>query len=381
MKFPAVAALLLLLSPWAALADPWFSIASGEAEQWDVETSADQVTVRHKTGSGAGPRILILYSRSSPAYETAVTKVLSIFRERGIDAVFNAVNYKNKQDLGLKFTHHALETSADLIFAMGSESTDFLIKNFLGKKIPIVSICAKDPVLLGQIKDYESGSGSNIAFTSLNVQIETQLVYLRLLMPDLKNVGILVDSTNLSAVQTQAEPFAVAARNRGITAKIISVDDPKKAHSELREKIPPAIKGMRRTDPQMTSSIFVLTGSTAIFTEIDTINEAVGRVPVLSVVPEIVSKGDSSATISIGVSFESNAHLAAIYGLDILSGRSKVDQMKVGVVSPPDIAINFRRARQIGLKIPFSLFELASHVYDGDGNPVRIKGVNVVSDK
>jgi putative tryptophan/tyrosine transport system substrate-binding protein len=40
-------------------------------------------------------------------------------------------------------------------------------------------------------------------------------------------------------------------------------------------------------------------------------------------------------------------------------------------VSPPDIAVSFLKAREIGLRVPFSFFESASFVYDYDGRPVR----------
>jgi putative ABC transport system substrate-binding protein len=43
----------------------------------------------------------------------------------------------------------------------------------------------------------------------------------------------------------------------------------------------------------------------------------------------------------------------------------------VGLVSPPDIAISFLKAREIGLRLPFSFFERASFIYDYDGKAVR----------
>ena len=71
------------------------------------------------------------------------------------------------------------------------------------------------------------------------------------------------------------------------------------------------------------------------------------------------------------------AAVAALYGADILTGKSQPANMKVGVVSPPDIAINFLRAREIGLKIPFSFFEAATFIFDAGGRPVRIRGQTV----
>ena len=85
-------------------------------------------------------------------------------------------------------------------------------------------------------------------------------------------------------------------------------------------------------------------------------------------------EGDASATLSIGISFESNAHLAALYGIKVLRGKAKVGDLKVGVVSPPDIAINFRKVRKIGLKMPFSFVEGANFIYDYDGQSVRAGG-------
>ena len=45
--------------------------------------------------------------------------------------------------------------------------------------------------------------------------------------------------------------------------------------------------------------------------------------------------------------------------------------LKVGIVTPPDISISFMKAHQIGMKIPFSFFESASFVYDYAGHAVR----------
>ena len=53
---------------------------------------------------------------------------------------------------------------------------------------------------------------------------------------------------------------------------------------------------------------------------------------------------------------------------------AEVGELSVGIVSPPDISINFRKAREIGLEIPFSFFESASFVYDYEGRIVRQDG-------
>jgi putative ABC transport system substrate-binding protein len=172
-------------------------------------------------------------------------------------------------------------------------------------------------------------------------------------------------------MQTQAIPMGKLGRKIGMRVLDLVVQNPAQARGELAKLVAEAVKVMRATDPTLANSIFWITGSTAVFREIDTINANADRVAVISAVPEVVQRGDSSAALSIGISFESNAHLAAVYGADVLTGRVAVGDLKVGIVSPPDIAINFRRVRQIGLQMPFSFFEIASYLYDYQGKVIR----------
>ena len=48
-----------------------------------------------------------------------------------------------------------------------------------------------------------------------------------------------------------------------------------------------------------------------------------------------------------------------------------------GIVTPPDVAINFCVARKIKLKIPISFFESAAFIYDYEGNIARAFGQTV----
>ncbi|MGI9451702.1 MAG: hypothetical protein ACR2QH_13860, partial [Geminicoccaceae bacterium] len=207
-----------------------------------------------------------------------------------------------------------------------------------------------------------------------NMPIEVQLAYLTDFMPGIKNLGILVSRNNISAVRTQAKPMQEAVEAKGVNVQYLAIQDPGNAREELGKMIDDALVEMRKTDPSLDNSLFWITGSTAVFREIAAINRHADPVPVLSAVPEVVKEGDESAVMSIGISFESNGYLAAVYGHDVIMGKVDAGDLKVGIVSPPDIAINFRRARQIGLEIPFSFFESANYVYDYEGKAVRLRG-------
>jgi putative ABC transport system substrate-binding protein len=358
----------------------WFKVTPETSQVWSVAGVGDdpyQVrVVRNDASAAAGPvrKVAVFYPRPSSAYDTAISKILGVFAEKGINAEFTVYNFRTDDAEGMKALKVAQKSGAELIFAMGSESTAWLYANFLDGKIPVISVCSKDPVLLGQTKAYDAGSGSNFAFTSLNMPVEVQMAYVLDFKPNLKNFAILVDSQNVSAVETQAKPIAAVAKQRGIQVLYLDVKNPENAKAELAELVSSAVTTMRKSDPSLDDSLFWITGSTSVFKEIATINSSSDRVPVLSVVPENVKAGNDSAVMSIGISFESNAHLAAIYGADVLAGTRKAGELPVGIVSPPDIAINFRKVREIGLNIPFNFVESASKLYDYDGNEVGTKG-------
>jgi putative ABC transport system substrate-binding protein len=201
--------------------------------------------------------------------------------------------------------------------------------------------------------------------------LDVQMAYVEQLRPSLKNLGILVDNNNVSAVETQSKPMLEYAKARGVRVMELGVVNSQNAQAELAKLVPEAVRSMQKNDFDLQNSMFWITGSTSVFKEIKTINANAFRVPVISAVPEVVGPGDDSAVLSIGISFESNSHLSAVYAAEILLQGKKAGALKVGVVSPPDIAINFRKAREIGMRIPFSFFESATTIYDYDGKRVR----------
>jgi putative ABC transport system substrate-binding protein len=375
----ALALLIAALGPCAAtqVKSAWFKHGDDVLNAWmvaEVDGDPMRISIRPRFNSEPDRRVLVVYPRPSSAYDIAITKILQVFAEKEIAAVFTVINFNNDDARGKAALAMAEDQGYGLVFSMGSESTAWMYANYLGGKLPVVSVCSKDPVELGQVKDYESGSGTNFAYTSLNMPIEVQMAYIRELRPNLRNFAILVDGKNVSAMQTQAQPMAKLARQLGIQALEVVVNDPDNARGELQNLVPAAVRTMKKNDPGLVDSVFWVTGSTAVFKEIATINASSDRVPVISAVPEIVKPGDDSAAISIGISFESNAHLAAVYGADVLLGRVAAGDLRVGIVSPPDIAINFRKTREIGMAVPFRFFESASYIYDYEGRAVRTVG-------
>lgn len=357
----------------------WFKTTEATRELWRiVPTPGNPLEVRisaRDASPGTRPKkVMVVYPRPSSAYDIAISKILSVFANKLLAVELTVVNFQNDDARGRRVLKQAEDEQVDLILAMGSESTAWLWDHYKGGRLPVVTVCSKDPVLLGQAAAYDRGSDSNFAFTSLNVPIDVQMAYVAALKPQLKSIAVIADGANVSAMETQAKPVVDYARARGVSVLELTVKDAGQAQAELAELVKAATETMEARDPGLGSSVFWVTGSTAVFREIATINAHAGRAAVLSVVPDIVREGGESAMLSIGISFESNAQLAALYASDVLTGRSEVGQMKVGVVTPPDMSINFRKVRDAGASIPLSIFAAAGTIFDYDGSLVRLDG-------
>ena len=355
----------------------WLKVAADTTKDWTLTPDpqdALRATLTAKDPSrfeGAPKKIFVLIPKASPSYDQGMRVMARAFLDKKFAAIFTLVNFNGDAAKGKAALALASSGGFDLILSIGSDATAFVHDTYRNGNVPVVTVLSKDPVLLGQMPNYTSGSGTNIAYTSVNAPLDLQMAYLGDLKPTLKNIAIMYEKSNKSAIETQVEPLRKAAQAKGITVLDVVVNDTTKARAELQSAIPAAIRAMRTTDPTQADSIFWITGSTSVIAEIDAISDMAERVAVLGVFPELVKEGDKSAVLSIGVSFDTNTRLAAAYAIDILSGKVKPGALPVGLVRPPDIAINFLKARQIGLKIPFSFFESASFIYDQNGKAVR----------
>lgn len=375
--FVLVWAVELIGTPCGAQTGQWVRQTEESREDW--------LLVRHEAGwlkevlplaesAVESERILILFPKASPAYDTALARILRSFGARKRWSSFVLVYYRNADRRMHRYLQKAENGEFALIFAMGSTAAQDLHDHYRTGRVPVVTVCAKDPVLLGLVDSYEGGSQTNIAYTSLNVPVAGQLSYLRQLRPELRHIAIVYSSRNSSAMRSQVEPLREVAEAADILALDVAVENPRAARKELKLRVAQAAERMRSKDPDGDQSVFWITGSTSVFAHMDVILEKAAGFPVLAVTPSLVHGGPNSALLSIGVSFESNAELASVYALKILTGRARPGDLDVGLVMPPDIAIDMSKAKALGLAVPFRLFEAASVIYDYEGRLVRLNG-------
>lgn len=330
-------------------------------------------------GDAVAHVMLVIPKKSVAAYSVSVNAILATFRERRRPARFSIWFYDSDEAVARESVEWAEREGVDLIMTVGSDATALFHEIYRGPgKIPVVTSASKDPVLMGQIADYDGGSGDNFAYTSINVSTATLVTLLRQVFPELENVWVIYASQNISAIQTQLRPLQDYAAAEGrLRVGEVMVDDAGSAVLDLRARMPEAVAEVTALDPMRARSIFWVTGSTSVYAHIGLINELSGGVPVLAALPDVVRPGPESALFSIGVNQSSAVHLAALYAVSILEGRARPEELPVGQVSPPDIAINFMKVEELGITLPFTFFEDATFIYDRDGGTARAFGQRV----
>jgi len=361
----------------------WLKLDGGIQKNWDVSYTGENNSIMFimpKWGNDdlKVKKIYSIVPKKSSSYVLAVNKLLEVLYQERVQAQLIIQDFERDEKKGIRFLQEAEQKQVDLIFTLGSESAALVHKYFKGKAIPVVTSTNKDPVALGLMENYTDGSGNNIATTSLNVPIKIQLNYLFQLVPDLKNIGLIYNRNHKQVMATEVIPAKKEFHKQGLKVFDIAVESHKTAKETLALTLPQVVEAMRKSDPGLKKSIFWLTASTAAFSQIKTINQHAAQIPVITSVPHVVKKGDDSAVLAIGIDRRNNAHLASLYAVKILRGEAQAGDLKVGVVTPPDIAISFKIARKIGLKIPFDFFESAAFIYDYQGNTVRSFGESLL---
>lgn len=358
----------------------WLSLTQAVMQHWTTKLSGEPASQRlilspkSLSRPADAPVILLLLLKPSPAYDTAVSRMLEVWFEKGLAATVQVVHVGGELTAAHAALASAVRERAALVVGVGSDTTAFLHTHYRQGPLALLSVCAKDPVLMQQVASYEHGSGTQMAYTSLNAPVDVQLNHLLQVQPGLRELAIIVDRRNTSAWQTQTLPLEKRAAESGITVHRVIVDGEDDIATQLAQRMRDARTAMRKADANGAFSAFWITGSSAVFPHIRLINQTAGHVPVFSAVPDLVKAGADSVDVSIGVSFEENAYLAALYAQRIVSGQVHPGQLPVGVVSPPEIAINFMKTRQSGLRLPFSFFEKAGTVFNARGELIRWRG-------
>lgn len=167
----------------------------------------------------------VIISSSEPPFEETLAGVQGYLAKQGIDAQYDIYRINGSTDHAAQAVREIKRNRARLIITLGSVATEAAIRNTLD--IPIVYGLVLRPDL--------SVRASNATGVALEFPVETQFNWLKTLLPDAKNIGVMY---NPSENKKKVEHAARVADRLGLHLEAFAVDKP--------QDIPPALAALSK---------------------------------------------------------------------------------------------------------------------------------------
>jgi putative ABC transport system substrate-binding protein len=305
----------------------------------------------YQSPSAQGPKdpasrektILIVKSSSSDPFLKAVEGFKKEIRRSQTEAIFVEYDVSNESNPNPQITQKIRDLKPDLIVTIGSRSTALVSSKI--KDIPIVFCMVLNPVASGFVQSLGS-SGNNLTGASLDVPIDIQLEKFKLLVPNLKKLGVLFTQ--------DSKPVIIEAQS---VCKKIGVELVGELIASERE-IPQAIEALA---PKVDGLWAV--ADTLIFTPQSTqyllLHTLRNDLPFMGLSPSFVKAG---ALFTLAYDDKDVGRQAGELALRIFSGE---EPSRIPITIPRMIylCLNLRTAEQINLKIPEKIVSVAKEVF------------------
>lgn len=285
-----------------------------------------------------------------PALDSAREGFIEGLKEKGYEEGKNIkIDYQNaqgdnptSQTIAQKFTSE----KKDLILAIATTSAQAVYNST--KEIPTVFTAVTDPVSAGIAKDWKS-SGTNMTGVSDMVPIDKQLELLLKLKPEIKNIGVIYNTSETNSV-VQVEELKKEASKLNISVKEIGITNVNEINQNLSAVIKD-IEALYTPTDNTVASAYDLVGQIAVK----------NNVAILGAEEAIVAKG---GLCSIGIDYFKLGKETGYKAAEILEGK-KPEEIEITTLSDMTIVINTDVANKLNISIPSDLKENAKAITGG----------------
>ena len=271
-------------------------------------------------------------------------------KEKGFEEGKNLkIDYQNAQgDIAIAKTisDQFVTSKVDMIFAIATSSLQASYN--ATKDIPIVFTAVTDPIGAGVAESWES-SGTNVTGTSDMVSMEKQLSLLTTLVPDIKTLGVIYNSSEANSL-AQVQELKKEAEKNAIDIKEISVTTVNEINQNLNAAIG-SIDALYAPTDNTVASAYDLVGNICV-------NK---NIPILCGEEAVVSKG---GLCSIGIDYFKLGKEAGYKAAEILNG-TKPSDIEISTLSDMSITINTDVAEKLNITIPEDIDTKANKVTGG----------------
>lgn len=284
------------------------------------------------------------------ALDSAKEGFVEGLKEKGYEEGKNIkFDYKNAQgdvSIAQTISQQFVNSKVDMIFAIATPAVQAAYN--ATKDIPVVFTAVTDPVAAEVAKDWKS-SGNNVTGTSDMVPMDQQLELLKSLVPDVKTLGVIYNTSEANSL-IQVEELKKEAKKVNINVKEISVTNVSEIDQNLTAALD-SIDALYAPTDNTVASAYDLVG-----------NRAVEKgVPILCAEEAGVSKG---GLCSVGIDYFKLGKEAGYKAAEVLGGKKPSD-IEITTLSDMTISVNTDVAKKLNITIPDDVLSKATKVTGG----------------
>lgn len=263
------------------------------------------------------------------------------FKE-GQNVVYDRQNAQADQSNLHTIAQRFINNKVDLICAIATPAAQVVAN--ATQDIPIVATAVTDYEAAKLIKSNEK-PGTNVTGTSDMNLVEAQFDLTMKLVPTAKTIGLIYNSSEINS-QVQVDIFKKIAAAKGVEVKEATVNNVNDIQQAARSLLGNVQAIYVPTDNVLASAMPAL----AMVTE-----EA--KIPVIAGEGGMVKSG---GVATLGLDYYKLGKQSGEMAADILSGKSKPQDMPIQTQKEFAVIINEENAKKIGLTIPQDIYKTVS---------------------
>ena len=280
-----------------------------------------------------------------PALDSTTQGVLDVLKSQP-ELTANVQNAQGNTVIAVQIAQNFVGQRVQCIVAVGTTSAQTAANMIKGTAIPLVFATVTDPVGAKLVSNEKQPEGQ-ITGSSNFTPIEPQLAIFQKILPNLKNLGMIYNPSELNGT-TMVKETAKAAKSLGIVIRSAGVSSSRDVGNALQSLL------------GKVDAFFISNDNTALSAFDIIVKMATEhKIPVFVSDTDLVAQG---AIAAIGPNQYLVGQAAGQMVLQILNGVS-VKDIPVFYPTNSDLYINARQAKIIGMSLSQEIKELAVKTY------------------
>ena len=325
------------------------SCSSNTESSSESSSSASSSQASSETSSDDMIKIGIIQLMEHAALDSAREGFIAALKDNGFvegeNVAFDIQNAQGDQSNLKTISQRFVQNESDLILAIATQAAQSIATET--SEIPILGTAITDYAEAGLVESNEAPN-SNISGTSDRTPVKEQIELLKQIMPDVKTVGIMYNSSEVNS-EIQAKLAEEACTELGITCEfgtVTNTNDVQQAVQSMVTKV---------------DALYIPTDNTfaSAMATVGAISQESG-VPAITGETGMVSAGGLA---TVGINYYDLGYQTGEMAVKVINGED-IASMPIEYTNNVDISINLDTAKACGIEFPSEVLDSAKIIVE-----------------